>query len=110
VARLTSAGPAAIYGLLRKGRIAPGYDADLTLVDPSVEWLIGERPLFTKCGWSPFEGRKVKGCVVRVFLRGQEVYAHGEILARPGYGRVVATNEAPGGRHVRREPIWVRRQ
>ncbi len=110
VARLTSAGPAAIYGLLRKGRIAPGYDADLTLVDPSVEWVIGERPLFTKCGWSPFEGRKVKGCVVRVFLRGQEVYAHGEILARPGYGRVVATNEAPGGRHVRREPIWVRRQ
>ena len=94
VARLTSVGPAAIYGLPHKGRIAPGHDADLTLVDPDVEWTIGERPLFTRCGWSPFEGDKVKGRVERVFLRGQEVYAHGEVLARPGYGRAIVTSRS----------------
>jgi dihydroorotase-like cyclic amidohydrolase len=94
VARLTSAGPAAVYGLPRKGRIAPGHDADLTLVDPDVEWTIGERPLFTRCGWSPFEGDKVKGRVERVFLRGQEVYAHGEVLAYPGYGHAVVISRS----------------
>lgn len=94
VARLTSAGPAAVYGLPRKGHIATGYDADLTLVDPDAEWTIGERPLFTRCGWSPFEGDKVKGRVERVFLRGQEVYAHGEILAQPGYGRAIVTSRS----------------
>ncbi|MBE9470765.1 MAG: amidohydrolase family protein, partial [Chloroflexi bacterium] len=94
VVRLTSVGPAVIYGLSRKGRIAPGHDADLTLVDPDVEWIIGERPLFTRCGWSPFEGDKVEGRVEQVFLRGQEVYAHGEVLAQPGYGRIVVTSRS----------------
>jgi len=92
--RLTSAGPAIIYGLARKGRIAPGYDADLTLVDPDAEWAIGDRPFFTKCGWSPFEGRKVKGRVEQVFLRGQEVHAHGEILVQPGFGRPVVISHS----------------
>lgn len=89
VTRLMAEGPARAFGLERKGRVAPGYDADLTLVDADVEWVIGERPLQTKCGWSPFEGRRVKGYVKQVFLRGQEVYADGEILAEPGCGRIV---------------------
>jgi dihydroorotase (multifunctional complex type) len=89
VARLMGEGPARIFGIARKGRVAPGYDADLTLVDADVEWTIGERKLLTKCGWSPFKGHKVKGQVERVFLRGQEVYAHGEVLARPGCGRPI---------------------
>jgi dihydroorotase len=86
VSRLMAEGPARTFGLFHKGHIAPGYDADLTLVDPTAEWTIGERPFHTKCGWSPFEGRKVRGRVERVFLRGQEVYKSGEILAQPGYG------------------------
>ncbi|MFN2270955.1 MAG: dihydroorotase [Anaerolineae bacterium] len=90
IARLMAQGPARIFGLEHKGNIAPGYDADLTLVDADAEWIIGTRPLQTKCGWSPFEGRKVRGQVARVFLRGQEVYVDGEITAAPGYGQVVA--------------------
>jgi dihydroorotase (multifunctional complex type) len=89
VAALMAREPARIFGLERKGHIAPGYDADLTLVDAEAEWIIGEQPLQTKCGWSPFEGRRVKGCVKRVFLRGEEVYANREILAAPGHGRVI---------------------
>ncbi len=89
VAALMAREPARIFGLERKGHIAPGYDADLTLVDAEAEWVIGEQPLQTKCGWSPFEGRRVKGGVRQVFLRGEEVYANGEILAAPGCGRVV---------------------
>jgi dihydroorotase len=89
VARLMAAGPARTFNLARKGHVAPGYDADLTLVDPGVEWTIGEHPLLTKCGWSPFKGRQVRGCVERVVLRGQEVFAHGEVLAQPGYGHAI---------------------
>jgi dihydroorotase (multifunctional complex type) len=91
VAQLMADGPARIFGLARKGRIAPDYDADLTIVDPGAEWTIGEQPLFTKCDWSPFEGHKVKGRVERVFLRGQEVYTRGRVLAQPGYGQAVPT-------------------
>jgi dihydroorotase len=89
VARLMAEGPAHTFGLARKGHIAPGYDADLTLVDPDAAWAIGEQSLHTKCGWSPFEGREVRGRVTRVFLRGQEVHAYGKILAQPGCGRIV---------------------
>lgn len=89
ISRLMAEGPARVFGLQRRGRIAPGHDADLSLVDAEAEWIIGARPLQTKCGWSPFEGRKVRGQVARVFLRGREAYADGEITAAPGYGRVV---------------------
>ena len=89
IVRLLAEGPANIFGLKRKGCIAPGYDADLTLVDANTEWTIGEQALQTKCGWSPFEERKVRGQVARVFLRGQEVYASGEITTVPGYGQIV---------------------
>jgi dihydroorotase len=90
IAVLMAGEPARIFGLARKGHIAPGYDADLTLVDTEVEWGIGEQPLQTKCGWSPFVGHGVKGGVQQVFLRGKEVYANGEILVAPGYGQVIS--------------------
>ena len=86
-ARLMPAGPAEAFGLERKGRIEAGYDADLTLVDPNADWTIGDAPLLTKCGWTPFAGRKVRGRVERVLLRGREVYAGGDAIATPGAGR-----------------------
>jgi dihydroorotase (multifunctional complex type) len=94
IARLMAAGPARVFGLPRKGALARGYDADLVLVDPEAGWVIGERPLLTKCGWSPFTGRQVRGRVERVFLRGREVYARGEVMAEPGYGRPVGAGGA----------------
>jgi carbamoyl-phosphate synthase/aspartate carbamoyltransferase/dihydroorotase len=41
----------------------------------------------TRCGWTPFEGWKVKGRVRKVVLRGQEAYRDGRILVQPGHGR-----------------------
>jgi dihydroorotase (multifunctional complex type) len=90
--RLTSAGPAGIFGLARKGRIAPGYDADLVFVNTDRRWTIADRPLYSKCGWTPFEGWRVKGQVEQVYLRGRLAYADGQVLIEPGYGRRVHIN------------------
>jgi dihydroorotase (multifunctional complex type) len=89
VVRLTSTGPARTFGLAKKGQLAPGYDADLVLVDPEARWTIQDARLFTKCGWSPFAGWRIKGRVEQVYLRGQLVYAEGQVLAEPGSGRPV---------------------
>jgi dihydroorotase (multifunctional complex type) len=91
VARLMAEGPSRAFGLERKGHIRSGGDADLTLVEPQAEWIIGERPLHTRCGWSPFEAKTVRGRVTGVFLRGRQVYGHGEVLVRPGFGRIRST-------------------
>jgi dihydroorotase len=88
IPRLTSRGPARVFHLARKGEIAPGYDADLTFVDLTAESVL-QKPWQTKCNWSPFEGWRVKGKVARVFLRGRQVMANGEISAEAGCGREV---------------------
>jgi len=93
--RLTSSGPARVYGLVRKGKLAPGYDADLTLVALDERWQLRNEGLLTRCGWTPFAGWEVKGRVRRVYLRGRLAYADGEVLVEPGYGRRVET--AAGG-------------
>lgn len=56
-------------------------------VDLAAEWEIQGRNLYSRCGWTPFEGWKVRGRVMRVVLRGQEVFRDGCIFASPGYGK-----------------------
>lgn len=89
IARLTAHNPARIYHLARKGDIARGNDADLVFVKLDQDYVL-QRPWQTKCNWSPFEERRVRGKIARVFLRGREVVANGEILAEAGYGREVS--------------------
>jgi dihydroorotase (multifunctional complex type) len=89
IARWTAWRPAEVFGLAHKGQIAPGFDADLTLVDLNAHWTIGDDRLFTRCGWTPFSGRVMSGRVVRVYLRGQMAYENGQILATPGSGKQV---------------------
>jgi allantoinase len=91
LADLYSARPAQIYGLDgRKGRIAPGFDADLVIVDPASEWTVEPGEIRSKAAWSPYEGRVLRGRVVATFLRGEEVFANDEVVGEPGAGRAVA--------------------
>lgn len=58
-------------------------------VDVDQEWVIQGRELYTRCAWTPFEGRRVKGRVQRVVLRGQPAYEAGRVLAWPGFGQSI---------------------
>jgi dihydroorotase len=76
---LTSAGPQRLFGIAAKGRIAVGYDADLTVVDLKAERVIDNDWIGSKCGWTPFAGRKVKGWPVGTFVRGRLAMWEGEL-------------------------------
>src|SRR5690554_5361113 len=67
---LTSAGPQRVFGMARKGRIAVGYDADLTIVDMNAERVIEDKWIASKCGWTPYNGMKAKGWPVGTVVRG----------------------------------------
>ncbi|MDE0374933.1 MAG: dihydroorotase family protein [bacterium] len=90
VVRLTSTRPAEIFGLSRKGRIEVGRDADLVLVDPERSWVISDDHVLSKCGWTPYAGRRVVGAIDATLLRGRMVYEHGEVVAAPGGGRMAS--------------------
>ena len=77
---LTSAGPQRLFGIRNKGRIAVGYDADLTIVDLKREATITNDWIASRCGWTPYHGRKVKGWPVGTFVRGAKVMWEGEVM------------------------------
>jgi dihydroorotase-like cyclic amidohydrolase len=56
-------------------------------IDPEAVWEIKAEQTYTRCGWTPFEGCKVRGRLRRVVLRGREAYRDGQVLAPPGYGK-----------------------
>lgn len=85
---LTSAGPARVYGVAGKGRLAKGYDADLSIVDLGRRQRIELDWLASRCGWSPFEGLTVHGWPVVTVVRGEVVMHDGERLGQPA-GRPV---------------------
>jgi len=89
---LTSAGPQRLFAIAGKGRIAVGYDADLTIVDLKAERIIEDGWIGSKCGWTPFAGRKVKGWPVGTFVRGGLAMWQGE-LGQP-HGQPVRFGEA----------------
>ena len=62
--------PAQIFNWQSKGRIAEGLDADLLIVDPKKTSTIENARLFTKAGYSPFNGRKLKGFVEKTIVGG----------------------------------------
>lgn len=76
---LTSAGPARIYNVAGKGRIAQGYDADFTIVDLAAKRRIESSWLASKCGWSPFEGMTMKGWPMMTIIRGHVVMRDGTL-------------------------------
>jgi dihydroorotase len=82
---LTSAGPARIFGMAAKGRIAAGYDADLTVVDLKRQQVIPDEWIAARAGWSPYNGMRVTGWPTGTIVRGHKVMWEGT-LATPGRG------------------------
>ncbi|MQX36695.1 dihydroorotase [Roseospira navarrensis] len=80
---LTSAGPARIYNIAGKGRIARGYDADFTVVDLNAERTIENGWMASKCGWTPYHGMTVTGWPVMTIIRGRTVMRDGELIGSP---------------------------
>ena len=80
---LTGHGPQRIYNIAGKGRLSPGYDADIVLVDLKAKRRIEANWLEAKCGWSPFEGMEVTGWPMMTILRGQIVMREGARLGTP---------------------------
>ena len=56
-------------------------------IDQDAEWELRAAHTYTRCGWTPFEGWKVRGKLRRVVLRGKDVYHDGQVLALPGSGK-----------------------
>ena len=93
---LTSHGPQRLFGIKGKGRIAAGYDADLTIVDLKRRQRIENRWIESRCGWTPYDGVTVTGWPVGTYVRGRRVMWDGQIMV-PATGAPVGFLEA--GRH-----------
>ncbi len=85
---LMCAGPARVYGVVGKGRLAAGYDADFTLVDLQRQRRIEESWIVSPCGWTPFAGMQVTGWPVATIIRGRVVMRDDTVLGAP-QGRLV---------------------
>jgi carbamoyl-phosphate synthase/aspartate carbamoyltransferase/dihydroorotase len=72
--------PARIFGV-------PAQSDTHILVDPDARWTVEAAGLFSRSGWTPFEGMQLRGRVRQVRLRGETAYSDGEVLTAPGRGR-----------------------
>ncbi len=59
-------------------------------IDPDLEWTVRAKEMFSRCGWSPWEGQTLRGRVVRTVLRGKVAYEYGKVSAQPGSGQNIA--------------------
>src|ERR1019366_4472929 len=85
---LTSAGPARLFGIAAKGRIAVGYDADLTVVDLKRRETITDRWIASRAGWTPYAGVTVTGWPGGTVIRGHKATWEGSLTA-PAQGERV---------------------
>ncbi len=93
---LLAAGPARVYGLACKGRLAAGYDGDLTLVDLKAQRVIEAAKMAAPCGWTPFDGLGVTGWPVATIVRGNVVMQDDAVLGSP-IGRPAIFQETRAG-------------
>jgi dihydroorotase len=85
---LMAAGPTRVYGLIGKGRLVAGYDADFTLVDMRRRRRIEDGWIASPCGWTPFAGMDVTGWPHATIVRGRVVMRDDEVLGAPS-GKLV---------------------
>jgi dihydroorotase len=93
---MTSHGANRIFNLADKGRLAVGYDADLTIVDLKARRTITHEQMANRSGWTPFDGFEAKGWPMATIIRGTVVMRDDEIVA-PSLGQAVRFAETLGG-------------
>jgi allantoinase len=84
IAELTAATPARRFGLPTKGDIAPGFDADIALVDPDTSYVVDPADSESTQQYTPFRGMEIGATVTSTFLRGELVFQDGKIIGTPG--------------------------
>jgi dihydroorotase len=89
---LTSHGANRVFGIAGKGRMAEGYDADLTIVDLKAKHVLRHEDMATRSGWTPFDGFEATGKVVATIVRGRVVMKDGELIGA-AHGRPVRFQE-----------------
>ena len=80
IIKLCCENPAKIFRIKNKGFLREGYDADLVIVDLDKREAVRSEDLLTKCKWSPFEGKILKGWAMTTIVNGNVVYDNGEIF------------------------------
>jgi allantoinase len=83
IAALTAWNPAQRFGLLSKGDLAPGYDADIALLDPDRAFTVRAAESPSGQGYTPFEGQRLSGRVTATFLRGELAWEDGRAVGPP---------------------------
>jgi allantoinase len=85
VSRWMSQAPADLAGLgSRKGRIAPGYDADLVVLDPDLKFTVEPEGILHRHPVTPYLGLELRGVVLETYVRGRKVYDHGSFVRPHG--------------------------
>jgi dihydroorotase len=89
---LTSHGANRLFGLAGKGRLAEGYDADITIVDLKAKRTLRHEDMASRVGWTPFDGMAVTGWPMATIIRGRVVMRDGELVA-PALGEPIRFQE-----------------
>ena len=81
---LTSTGPARVFGIAARGRLALGYDASITVVDLKQRKMITNRWIASRCGWTPFDGMTVTGWPIMTLVGGRVVMRENTLIGNAG--------------------------
>jgi dihydroorotase len=92
---LTSHGANRVFGIAGKGRMAEGYDADLTIVDLKARHVLSHADMASRCGWTPFDGFEATGKAMATIVRGRVVMRDGDLIGS-ARGRPVRFQETLG--------------
>ena len=108
VASWMSDAPARVWGIVGKGRIEVGYDADLVLVNLEEERTIRDEAQHTKSRWSPWNGETLTGWPIATFLRGIEVWSKAAGFSSIRHGEKLLFDHARGGYWATPDGIGIR--